>query len=931
MAEAFRCGAELRRGTVRDYALCCQGLRRLGFRPWTNALRPIISELRWRLHRQRWRTTDMVYVLRFLAELGVAQLPRLPEARALYHEILERIAANIGDMKHFELAHLAHALTVPGAVDATPDAGLLSRIAESFTRRTQNLTLGALLHFTRSLVRARVIPPEEFLNLFVTRTQAELSRLRPSDVAFVAVAAARLEIRDASLLRSVDRAVGANLDAFNFVQIGDIAESFDVMGHRNRSLLEYVEHQLFLMHVSQQQHGDGVDMKPQTKGQEEASFAAAASPRTFSRDRCRMLAALIGAAAGTPAGRWRVSEDSLSRCVDELSIALGSLQHVTLAESAASTTPPKGSTSHFPAGAAAALQSNHSSWSSSSPSSFVPLASLPTRIEHGATVKPPPLTPLGGGRRKRRQVATAPSADAVSTTDSVRSRRGSEGGGSRVDVEDNDSVFFHIDAAQLEALSEIADSLGDDQQEPLNLLRGDEGKGALGPVSSAADMMSSSGRRKLQLGKRLKVSSFVPTGSTVVRAKASVRRLHFERILGGRHPAARRVHRRLIRLEEELKLEGASGCVSGGVGDIGDRPQFLRREQLPRVRVRGATAQARAAIVWRRLRRYRLGAFQADGCSGRFVREKLQQVAIQRPKVQAVSHWSPVPMTLSDGGLSLQHAAALCDAITKQSCAELRGRDALLQQLGRHCWLIVRNSDADRWPNRKVLFLLSRVAFAFRRVGLTSPQLASAFEIALGLDDIGVGASANGTGAVCLQQRRWLDGPKALAQILVVYSYLTAVPCSRSLFAIDRTLHSLGIESHRAEQEMTVCVPKKPLLTGAARASPTLWSLSAEEIGDALMSVASFLRDPRLLDTGRRTALLRGLRQRLIAVSKPETGAQPPGAAALSRLVAASLWLRRRRDPSEMLPPAAAEALKRWSVSPKRAWAELESCQLQRP
>eukprot|EP00913_Durusdinium_trenchii_P009400 g8835.t1 len=42
LTEALRCAAELRRGTVRDYAVCLQSLRRLNYCPWVGALRPLI-------------------------------------------------------------------------------------------------------------------------------------------------------------------------------------------------------------------------------------------------------------------------------------------------------------------------------------------------------------------------------------------------------------------------------------------------------------------------------------------------------------------------------------------------------------------------------------------------------------------------------------------------------------------------------------------------------------------------------------------------------------------------------------------------------------------------------------------------------------------------------------------------------------------------
>merc|ERR1719162_1299071 len=106
LSEAMRCGAELRRGTVKDYALACQSLRRLGFCPWDGTLRPIVIELRFRLRRQFWRPVDLVFVLRFVSEFGLQGLPGLGfQGSSLARELQERAENRLGDMKHLELAH----------------------------------------------------------------------------------------------------------------------------------------------------------------------------------------------------------------------------------------------------------------------------------------------------------------------------------------------------------------------------------------------------------------------------------------------------------------------------------------------------------------------------------------------------------------------------------------------------------------------------------------------------------------------------------------------------------------------------------------------------------------------------------------------------------------------------------------------------------
>ncbi|CAK0812954.1 unnamed protein product [Prorocentrum cordatum] len=100
LAEAFRCGAELRRGTVREYSLCCQSLRRLGFCPWTGTVRPIVRELRWRLKFHYWRPIDVVSVLRFASDFKLHRLPQVPSARALCRELQASAERMVGDMRH---------------------------------------------------------------------------------------------------------------------------------------------------------------------------------------------------------------------------------------------------------------------------------------------------------------------------------------------------------------------------------------------------------------------------------------------------------------------------------------------------------------------------------------------------------------------------------------------------------------------------------------------------------------------------------------------------------------------------------------------------------------------------------------------------------------------------------------------------------------
>ncbi|CAK9030209.1 Histone-lysine N-methyltransferase SMYD3 (SET and MYND domain-containing protein 3) (Zinc finger MYND domain-containing protein 1) [Durusdinium trenchii] len=169
LTEALRCAAELRRGTVRDYAVCLQSLRRLNYCPWVGALRPLIRALRWRLRKHHWRPLDLVLTLRFAAEFSIQQVPQVrAEGLALCRELQMRAEKRMGDMRHLELAHLARALVLLNQ-SGLPDTLLLERVADNFSRRAGDLPLGALLHMCNSLLTAKAEAPSEFRQVLVEK------------------------------------------------------------------------------------------------------------------------------------------------------------------------------------------------------------------------------------------------------------------------------------------------------------------------------------------------------------------------------------------------------------------------------------------------------------------------------------------------------------------------------------------------------------------------------------------------------------------------------------------------------------------------------------------------------------------------------------------------------------------------------------------
>eukprot|EP00435_Cladocopium_sp_Y103_P061279 s144_g22.t4 len=183
LTEAFRCACELRRGSVRDYSVILQALRRLNYCPWVGALRPIIQDLRWRLRKHRWRPLDLVLALRFVAGFQVQHLPQVrAEGLALCRELRSRAEQRMGEMRHLELAHFARALVVlnqsglpePRVGWMTKgDTILLERVADNFSRRAGELPLGALLHMCSTLLTAKADAPSEFRAVLVEKAQAD--------------------------------------------------------------------------------------------------------------------------------------------------------------------------------------------------------------------------------------------------------------------------------------------------------------------------------------------------------------------------------------------------------------------------------------------------------------------------------------------------------------------------------------------------------------------------------------------------------------------------------------------------------------------------------------------------------------------------------------------------------------------------------------
>lgn len=909
LTEAWRCGAELRRGTVRDYSLCCQSLRRLDFCPWNGALKPVVMELRWRLRHQTWRSVDIVFVLRFLAEFRLHRMSDrgLTHAGSLTRELQERAERRLGEMPHLEMAHFARALAQLDAGGGLPDFTLLERIAENFSRRSENLPLGALLHVTSTLLHAhgmsrtsQVSAPSEFVQVLTQRAQTDLAKLSPREITVLAIAAARFGINDEKFLKYLGLAVTAELDRFNTPQVALVAESFVSIGFHHRALINAIERKL----------AEVSNLKP-------GSRFTMVTPR----DRNRMLVALLNTAA-----RGNIRPELTGRWAEDLAAALPKIDP-----------RPK-----FASDAEALLTGNGSVQPA--------LKQFQTRRVAKQWTPPRPISwkPLRPRKKKKTEVAapverkiTVPAPEKPWSPDDL--------------------------GDQLAALEEIAGSLSkqalayeDTQVEPEPVVRG-------GVEVKGVAAVSGGGQRRSRRGNIVEVPSYVPEGASVLRAKALVPNAGelAERKLGSTHPAARRIVRRLHRLEKDLGFGKDKSVPFKEIPDSSKQPRKLRPK--------GSTPQAQAAIIWRRLRRYRLSGFLAEQCNGRFVKSKSDVLLYMkggnrhpstRPESK-ISSKSPPPTDrktvkrarvvetfvgqAETDGVDLEQAAALSLALNSQGGAKIPGRLPLLKSLGVHAagiseidnvgWLAAtqdggRAASAAVGKRRRTITLLCQMGNALVDAGFDCEPLRMQLRI-LAEQSLPSKQSTPGVDSPQMpsSDRSLAKSFRVAARLAVAHDF--SQQAERTATGIQQT----NPDRLRALEELT------PLLNHLLQSPPTstsskpiagpLWTLPLDELSSTLSAAAALARHVGVFETSLSDRIRRGLDARLsaasfspahgigISLTVGPTAHTPPSAAMVTEVAACSFWLSRHEvcgPPSaeEPLPPQVADICRRWAVSPRR-------------
>ncbi|CAE7596223.1 P4HA1, partial [Symbiodinium natans] len=608
----------------------------------------------------------------------------------------------------------------------------------------------------------------------------------------------------------------SNLDAFSMQQVGIVAEAFDVVGHHHRKLVGYIE-QILL----------------------KAQDSNGASPGDEASRR-RLIAALLTAAAQQETFARR-SQSTMQRFAEELTTDLKSC-----APSDAVLRPTK-----------------------QDPRSLRVRIRSTIEAVRQAPKPPQPLrrlgSPLRGGRRHQR---TRPSEIVAESDEEAESQPVQQ------DEADKPRPGEMFAEAQLLDLEAIAASLGSSMTEQADEASSPEvpapaPPGAVlgGEVLPGIGFVAGRARRSFG-GAALEVDGFAPAGASVARRlRPPPARRHFERILGGRHPANVRILRRLRRLEVEMKLDGSTAAPFAETRRK-KRTWYADPSTQPHkaYKVR-ATIQAQQASLFRRLRRYRLGGFEPNLVGGSFA--PLRKI---RP-AKDIAGPSPV--------LSLDQSVVLANSLASESGKAIPGRENLLRQLGEHTARAALLQCATSLQEQRALVASSRIASSLAEANLSCPALLQSLEERI----------SRGSVVSSLRKHR----PTALPRILLSYLRL-----ARSSTGLDEGSIARSVSEQLHEL----------LRIGPDRLAP-LWILPADELASIVHSLAELLGDPGALESRSRARLRRSLLAGLVAVDRESQGAPlpagwprplqgaagaPPTAAELEMLVAGVCWLSNGRS-----------------------------------
>ncbi|CAJ1376567.1 unnamed protein product [Effrenium voratum] len=540
------------------------------------------------------------------------------------------------------------------------------------------------------------------------------------------------------------------------------------------------------------------------------------SPAEFpDRSRPRLLAAFLIAAAQQEHFARR-SRQSLERFAEELTALLRSFE-----------VPPKELVSDRPSSSRAKIRS----------------------LIDAMKQAPKPPQPTGSRRPVRRRGRRRPQEAEPQDAELKASESQAPKDRSQADL----SMQFA--AEQLADLEAIAASLGG--KEPK-----EEKEEAVAPPAAqlGGEMVPGvgfvAGRVRRINGTALEVAAFAPTGSRVVRQRVHASTRHFNPFLGGRHPANLRILRRLKRLERELQLDGATSMPFTEMlrrkrkwyaqpGDVGQKAYR-----------RYADLRAQQSLLWRTLRRYRLGGFDPELARGRFVTAS-----------------SSTPIALHQASvLSLDQSVVLARAL---QASELPGSKELLQELGEHS---AKAAECCVTPleKQRALLALSRVTSALAEAKLGSVRLLMALEVQMLRAEVGETRSVR---------------PRAWPRALLAYLRMAKI-CGG-----DKDSHARTASAQLAQ-----------LLQIGADGRALLWNLSCEDLASFVTALAELLGDAQLLAPRSRFRLRRGLLAGLGSLDAELTGAPlpkgwqrpletsrgaPPPSSALLPLASATLWLSR--------------------------------------
>eukprot|EP00397_Hematodinium_sp_SG-2012_P024974 GEMP01026053.1.p1 GENE.GEMP01026053.1~~GEMP01026053.1.p1 ORF type:complete len:748 (+),score=168.83 GEMP01026053.1:23-2245(+) len=212
LAESMKFQFEARRAQIGILAKCCQALRRLNFCPKPRVLREMIPPALDRMDTHKVASNDVALLLRFASHFRLDKMRRVPNATLFIGVLQDLCLAKVGQMRHIELAHLSRAMVEL----ERDDFQLFDDLCKQFIRKIEQLALTDLFFFCVSMMKSHTVyrPPKIFFDIVEEKVKAQVTELKPFEIAFSLALVARYDLGVSSLTDVLIPAFETNL--FNF-------------------------------------------------------------------------------------------------------------------------------------------------------------------------------------------------------------------------------------------------------------------------------------------------------------------------------------------------------------------------------------------------------------------------------------------------------------------------------------------------------------------------------------------------------------------------------------------------------------------------------------------------------------------------------------------------------------------------------------------